>query len=457
MRRNIFFFILIAAISLSGCKKILNVVSPNAVEDGNVFSTAAGVRNARIGLYSSLQNKNYWGAYFPLLAEGYSDNGTTGGYDVIDLNEIAAKSLSTTNLYAQNIYQAIYSTIYTANKIIENVDGKTIAGLASGEQNTILGEAYFVRGMSEFDLLRLYGEHWDKTSAFGISIVLTAKDSKTAVKRSTVAESYSAINTDLQKALSLITVNNGRQYISPAAANALLARLYLYSGDFTQAATYATKVIDEPDFALFTPANFTRIYSEKLTAESIFELKFDQQNQSTYNTATYSRDAALRSDVQFLASADLNTFFESRPADKRSALVNFTDNDLSIQPDGRTQKYRGETTKDNSGYIIRLAEVYLIRAESRGRTNGLADLNKIRTSRGLAALTLSDVPDSDDYLNAILDERRAELNFEGHRLFDLARTGKLASVLGATVIPILPIPQREIAATNGVVVQNPGY
>ena len=165
----------------------------------------------------------------------------------------------------------------------------------------------------------------------------------------------------------------------------------------------------------------------------------------------------MRSDVTFIANADLNTFFENRPDDKRAQLVDFVNNDVSIEPDGRSQKYRGETTKDNSAYIIRLAEVYLIRAEASGREEGLADLNTIRESRGMSDLTTEDVPDDESFLNAVLDERRAELNFEGHRLFDLARTGKVEEVLGSGVNPIMPIPQREISATNEVVKQNPGY
>jgi hypothetical protein len=161
--------------------------------------------------------------------------------------------------------------------------------------------------------------------------------------------------------------------------------------------------------------------------------------------------------VTFLAAEDLNTFFTARPTDDRASLVDYVNVDQSIQPDGRTEKYRGETTKDNSAYIIRLAEVYLIRAEALGRVNGLADLNNLRQYRGMANLTAANVPNDATYLNAVLDERRAELNFEGHRLFDLARTKKVAEVLGASVNPVLPIPQSEISATGGVVVQNKGY
>lgn len=444
-----------ALIMFSSCSKILDVTSPNAVDDGTIFTSLNGLLNARIGMYSTLQDKNYYGGSFPLVSECYTDNGTTGGYDVIDLNEIAARVVTPPNLYVQNIYLAIYNTIYSANKIINNIDN--VPDVPADQKSNILGEALFVRALGHFDLLRLYGEHWDKTSSYGISIVLTSDSLKASIPRSSVNDSYVQILKDLNQAISLLNSYTGNQYISPAAANALLARVSLYYQDYNTAIDAAGLVIADNTFSLFPTGEVSKIYTDRLTAESIFELKFDLQNQSQYNTLTYSREDALRSDVNFIASQDLNDFFLSRPDDSRGALVDTIDEDPSIQPDGRTQKYRGETTKDNSGFILRLAEMYLIRAEAAGRTVGLVDLNTLRVNRGLPALTSGDVPDDETYINAILDERRAELNFEGSRLYDLARTGNVENVLGAGILPIMPIPQREISATNGIVVQNPGY
>ena len=442
--------------TITSCKKILDYTSPNEVGDNTIFTSVAGLHNARIGMYNTLQDRNYYGGYFPLFTECYTDDGTTGGYDVIDLNDIAARTVGTANIYVEQSYNAIYNTIYTANKIINNIDN--VPDLSSDEHDNILAEALFVRALAEFDLLRTWGEHWDKSSQFGISIVTSTDAPKDPVARSTVEESYQQIIGDLTQAISLFNNYQGNQYASDASAKALLARVYLYHGDMDLAAQNAMEVIGDENFSLFGKDDFTKIYTEKETEESVFELVFDSQNPSAFNSATYLRDDALRSDVFFIANADLNTFFENRPTDLRSNLVDFVDNDVSIEPDGRTQKYRGETTKDNSAYIIRLAEVYLIRAEARGMTStGLADLNKIRTSRGMTALKLADFETEDDYLNAILDERRAELNFEGHRLYDLARTGKVSDVLGEDVNPIMPIPEREINASNGVVEQNPGY
>lgn len=446
----------VVLISGTSCRKILDITSPNEVSDGDIFTTVSGLRNARIGMYNTLQDRNYYGGYFPLIGECYTDDGTTGGYDVIDLNEISYRAVSPANIYITQSYNAIYNSIYTANKIINNIDA--VPFLATDEHDNTLAEALFVRALADFDLLRFWGEHWDRSSAFGISIITNTDAPKEPIARSSVEESYQQILTDLNQAIELFNSDAGTQYATSLAAKALLAKVYLYYGDKEQAASYATEVIESGSFELLGPDDFHKVYTTKLSSESIFELVFDPQNNSAYNAATYLRDDALRSDVIFLASADLNTFFESRPGDRRADLVDFVNNDVSIEPDGRSQKYRGETTKENSAYIIRLADIYLVRAEALGLDGGgIDDLNTVREARGLDALSSENVETEDDFLNAVLDERRAELNFEGTRLFDLARTGKVEEVLGIGVQPIMPIPQREIDGTNGVVEQNPGY
>lgn len=445
----------ILVIGTSSCEKVLDITSPNEVGDDEIFTSVEGLRNARIGMYSTLQNRDYYGGYYQLVGESYTDNGTTGGYDVIDLNEIAARFVSPDNIYIQQTYNAIYNTIYTANKIINNIDN--VPDLETEERDNTLAEALFVRGMAEFDLLRFWGEHWDRSSAYGISIVTTTGNPSEPVARSTVEQSYQQIISDLEAALGLFNSNPGAQYATDLAAMAMLARVYLHYGDKDQAAAMATAVIESGTFELLGPEDFQNMYTSKLTSESIFELVFDPQNISAFNAATYLRDDALRSDVIFLANSDLNIFFQNRPGDRRGELVDFINNDVSIEPDGRSQKYRGETTKENSAYIIRLAEMYLVRAEALGLDGGLDDLNTIREARGMDPLSAEEVGSEDDFLTAVLDERRAEFNFEGSRLFDLARTGKVEAYMGNGVLSLMPIPQREIDGTNGVVEQNPGY
>jgi hypothetical protein len=451
--KNILLFSFAAIVS-SSCQK-LDVSSPGDVPTSEVFKNADGLRSALTGMYSSMQVKEYYGAYYPLMADLNSDALTQGGYDIPDLNEIGNHAITAPNLYAERIYVAIYNTIATANAILQEVDVITDPNLGEDEKKTIKAQALAIRALCHFDLLRMYGYHWDLNSPNGIPVITTVQKATDIVPRSTVADTYTAIIKDLTDANGIIPTGfTNARYANALFIKALLARVYLYKNDLANAADFATQVINEGTFSLLDAASFPTIYSGRLSAESIFELSFDAQNQSFYNGTTYVRPEALRTEVFFLANQNLDHFFQARPGDKRSELLDFVNNDPGILPDGRTLKYRGEVTKDNPAYMMRMAELYLIAAEAKKLNGGgLKYLNQLRENRGMNDLLPADVPDQGSFLQAVLDERLSELNFEGHRFFDLARYQKIKDVLGVSN----DIPQREIIATNKLVTQNPGY
>ena len=456
---NNIFIVCTTAILLFSCQK-LDVNSPTDVPTDLVFKNADGLRSALVGLYNNLQQRDYYGAYYPLMTDLNSDICTAGGYDIPALNEIGAHAITASNLYVERMYLAMYKCVANANAIIASVDGISDPNLSTEEKKKIKGQALAIRGMVHFDALRMFGYHWDNASANGVPIVLTVQQAADVVSRSTVAASYTAILKDLNDADALLAAaSTDAKYSNKLLVKGLLARVYLYKKDYSNAATFATAVIDDGTFSLLNTADLPGIYAGRLSAESIFELSFDAQNQSAFNGTTYVRPDALRTEVFFLASQQLNTFFEARPTDKRSELVDFVNNDAGILPDGRTLKYRGEVTKDNPAYILRIAEMYLIAAEAKKLAGGgLTDLNTLRENRGMVALDAGDIPDEATFLQAVLDEREAELNFEGHRFFDLARYQKIESVLGvANTNAVFPIPLRELLATNNKLVQNPGF
>jgi starch-binding outer membrane protein, SusD/RagB family len=462
------FALLLIAILFSSCKKFLDQTSPNEVEDQNMFKDKNSLLSARIGLYNTLQSQYYYGGYFPLMVDAYSDNGTAGGYSSPALDEFTYKSLTPDNIFLDEYWIAAYNTIYTANEILSHIDVIQDPTLDDSTRNDVKGEAYCIRAMAHFDLLRMFGEHWDVTSPLGIPLVLKVAQPTDIFPRNSVQDCYNSILSDLNNALALVSNDNVEDatgefktagYVTNYFVQGLLSRVYLYEKDYNDASQYSSDVINSGQFALLDASDFTKIYTSKLSSESIFELLFNIQDRSQYNSLTYVRSDALRSDVYFLANAELDTFFMNRPGDLRAQLLDFDpdDNDPSIQPDGRTQKYRGEETQDNSGYIMRISELYLIRAESEGATGDFSDcqndLNSIRENRGLSDLT--DVGDG-NFENYVQDERRAELNFEGNRYFDLARIGQ-TSIIGAYILPDFPIPQREVTASKGEIVQYPGY
>jgi starch-binding outer membrane protein, SusD/RagB family len=454
--KKISLLLLLSITFLSSCK-LLEQESPDNIPSDKVFETADGIRAAHGGMYTLWGNENYYGGYYTLALEAHSDNGATGGYVVESLDELGQKRLTPNNLFLERIWIAIYATTNSANQILENIDKNTT--LEQAERDNIKGEALFVRALTHFDALKMFGKHWDNSSEYGIPVVLRTQTVSNIVARSTVQDTYTAILKDLSDAENLVNnnVKKGKIYITKNAVKALLARVYLFQNDKQNALKYAQEIIDSKKYNLFDAIDFEKLYSGRQTQESIFELKFDVQNRSALNGLTYRRDVAPRPDVSFFAAKDLNTFFENNKGDVRATTVDFVNNDASISPDGRSQKYRGESLQDNPAYILRYAEMILIAAEAKGWTNGLADLNTIRTRRGLTALSQTDVNTEAKFIKYLLDERRAEFNMEGQRFSDLARFNLVEEILGKDVKSVFPIPLREVEATKGAIKQYPGY
>jgi starch-binding outer membrane protein, SusD/RagB family len=451
--KKILFFISICTFLCSGCG-FLELESPNAIKTEDVFKDADGIRSARIGMYTSLASANYYGGMFPLATSCYSDDGANGGFSVLAYDELGGKTLTAENFVVGNLWVAIYNANAAATQILANLG--RIDGFDAGEKDNILAEALFVRALCHFDLLRCFGEHWNQNSALGIPIIKTPQAFDATVSRASVKECYDLIINDLYEAEKVIKKGSSKNYITKDAIKALIARVCLYGKDKATALKYANEVInDGTDLALLPAAEYGKVFSTRTSPESIFEIGFNAQNRSSYNQLTYVADSATRTEIIFLAAKDLGDFFDSRKSDARASLVNFKIYHPSVSPDGRTEKYRGEQTRDNPAYVLRVAEMYLIAAEAAGRANGLATLNTLREKRGLPKIP--SVASDDAYETLILEERRAELNWEGHRYFDLARMDKVAKVLGKDVKANFPIPAREITASGGKIVQNTGY
>jgi starch-binding outer membrane protein, SusD/RagB family len=459
--KNIFFYIkntlfTLAILSVTSCS-LLDQTSPDNAPAEDVLASADGLRAARGGMYSLLCNENYYGGYYPLALDAHSDNGATGGYEVVSLDELGAKALTPANLFVERIWLAIYGVNNAANQILANVDKNQ--DLDSIEKPNIKGEALFMRALTHFDALKMFGEHANLSSSFGIPIITRPQTVSDLAARATVAVSYQQIITDLLDAEKLVKADTKKSnvYVTPNAVKALLARVYLFMKDKKKAEEYAQKIIDSKVYDLYKTNDFSKLYLERETAESIFELKFDAQNRSAYNALTYKRADAPRPELSFMVAKDVDDFFKKAPNDVRSTLVDFKNNGSGVSPDGRSQKYRGESNQDNPAYLIRYAEILLIAAEAKGYPAGLADLNNVRQKRGLTALTIASANNEASFLDFLLAEHRAEFNMEGHRFVDLVRFGKVKSVLGKDVLDAFPIPLREIAANKGRLVQYTGY
>ncbi len=443
--------------SFTACN-LLDEQSPNEIPALDAIKNGASAEAALYGIYNSMQQKGYYGGQFALIGEAMTDNAATGGYQVISLDELGNKAVTPANVLTEELWLSAYRVVANCNGLLTALP--KVSDLALARKKDIEGQARAIRALAHFDLLRYFGEHWKANSTFGVPIVTTVQTINDRPARATVGAVYKVVTDELTAALGLLdAAKETPQYVNVQTVNALLARVYLYQKQMAKAAEYATKVINSKKYDLLDAKDYGTVFSGRRTSESIFELAFDVQNKSAYNGLTYARDEAARPEVNFMASADLNDFFtNTRSGDIRATLVNFdsTANDLTIQPNGRTEKYRGEDIRDNPAYIIRLAEMYLIRAEAKGKVDGLADINALRAKREIYLLLPAMVLTDDAFRTAILEERRAEFNFEGHRLFDLARLQRLKTDIGiADFRSIAPIPGREIKAAG--LTQNVGY
>jgi hypothetical protein len=455
-------FLLIVLSSATSCD-FLELESQNDLDADTYFTETQHAEDALIGVYSSMQSPSYYGGYYLLASEPLCANSVTGGFDNINIDEFGFQAVTPSNIIVEEMWYSIYNVIANANRLIEGIEKINSPEWEEDDtrKNEIIGQARALRALAHFDLLRFFGEHWDTGSVYGVPIVDHVQEIGDVEPRATVADTYSFIISELEASLDLVNQDErDAAFVNVQTVNALLARVYLYQGDNdTKIIEYADDVIaDNTNYYLVGMDEYSSVFNSRETPESIFELAFDSQNRSRYNGLTFSRPDALNTEVNFLSAKELADFFNKsdRDGDVRATLVDSVNNDTSIQPNGRTQKYRGEVNEDNPAYILRLAEMFLIRAEAKGFAGGgITDLNTVRNARGLSDAAPADASEFEGFL---LGEIRAEFNFEGHYFFDLARLELIESELGLEAYRgILPIPLREITATGNVVEQNPGY
>ncbi|HTI93008.1 MAG TPA: RagB/SusD family nutrient uptake outer membrane protein [Puia sp.] len=447
--RIIVLLVLITTVTAS-CRKFLAVQPVDSVSDQVTIVDAASAQTAVRGAYRVLANDNYYGSLFQTFGYLPGDNVQwTGSQSIIQ--QFITHNITSDNGNIESVWSGIYATINIANHVIAKVPLVNDATLTTALRNQLTGEGYFIRALAYFDLARTWG---------GVPITLsptTSPNSKDSLKRSTVAQVYTQVLSDLNAADSLLPLPTAQ---NPVRANketawALKARFYLYQQNWTLAETYASQVLaDTKNYALLTPySSFFQPASAVATKESVFELSYS----TTYPNGhrTYWQPPANGGTRQW-APNDAFVALVNDPTigGNRSVLVAKTTAGLWYG----NLYYRSPAT--DPAYVIRIAELYLIRAEARANLNelpgALSDLNAIRTRAGLGGST---AVSQGDILLAIENERRIEFALEPHRWFDLVRTGRAAAVLGVSDPNkyVFPLPLAEVGLSKGNLSQNTGY
>jgi starch-binding outer membrane protein, SusD/RagB family len=369
------------------------------------------------------------------MLEYQTDNVTLSGTTTDPLFFAATRQHSPAMENSTYVWYVAYKIINLANQNIESVKEG-----ANPKNDYLVGENYFMRAMAEFDLLRVFAKPYTSgTENPGILLRLVST-SPDKLARATVGQSYNQVVTDLLKAASLMEngTTRGVEYASKEAAWALLSRVYLYMEQHDNAIEYATKVIESSRFQLETTASYLDLFHNTPNSkESIFVMKHlikDDKGLASLGSM-YLTDGSGWGEVYI--SQPLRNLMIQNPSDVRYTLIK-----PQLKSDGVTVETRNGIPKYfitkfsyqdgrvtlSSPHVLRLSEMYLNRAEAYAKkndnANALADANVIRQRAGLsggALYSTGNLQGASSVLMAVLQERRLELAYEGHRAMDLFR------------------------------------
>lgn len=449
-------------ITSTSCKKTLEIEPKQNIDATNALNTIDDIKSAVTGLYGLMGSGALYGNNFNILAELQgSDDYISWRGTFQSFRQVSNKNMTTDNADVLRTWTSSYRAIILANNILDRL--KTIE-----PSNTLdKGEAYFVRGTLYFELIRYYALPYSDgstTTHLGVPIVNTPVYDETQASaktpRSTVEQVYAQAEADLLQAITLLPTTNDKR-ATKYTAMAFLSRLYLQkagtagagNANLIKARDYANQVINSNAYAL-NPL-VTIAFKNRNSSESIFEIQQNNQNNAGD------------------ANDGLTTFYASLPGSVGRADIRLLAAFVDLYEDDDDRKklltYIGTGARPGNTYtakwtdfgqnlpVIRLAEMYLTRAEANFRLGTsigdtpLNDVNKIRErahASTLGAVTLND----------ITNERALELAFEGSRIHDLKRLKKATGdYLYNDPALVFPIPDREIKASNGVLVQNPSY
>lgn len=444
MKKIVYIFIALALTTLS-CKKMLDIQPTDSISSEQAINDAAGVQKAITGAYYSLHDAGNYGRNMVIVEDLAADNlswtGTMRDYLQIDENLIAADNGITDGIWTSN-----YDCINRVNNVLYRIDG---ISMSDDNRDLYTGDALFLRALSHFNLVNYFG-------GIPIKTMPTLDLSTINQARNSVADVYSQIIADLTTAEQLLPPTRPLGWASSFSAKALLARVYLtkyhLTGDVATAALAITKageVISDGGFIM--APTFADLYNGN-TTESIFEVVFDAQNSN--RLAQYFFPVSLTGRYEVSPSPAFVEGFRATDTVRFLSSVAFDSKNL---PYGI--KYKDYTSGTDRVYVLRLAEMYLIRAEARAYTNGNIeairdDIDVVRTRAGLDPTTAADYPE----LKLVIEnERRHEFAFESQRWSDLVRTKRAATVLGIDPkYTLFPIPLSELQ-TNNLMTQNPGY
>ncbi|OAQ42372.1 hypothetical protein A5893_04480 [Pedobacter psychrophilus] len=458
----------------TSCEKLLDKEPTDKLSLEDVFKDTQGAKTALAGAYKSLLTINVYNRnvmVYPDLMGGNIKYSKTANFILDDIyNLIQNQNDCTMN----DTYSDLYKQLNNVNNIIAYTP--TAAG-PEKDKNRMIAEAKCIRALIHFEILRIYARPFGYTpDASHVGIVINLKPQlfgDPAPVRSTVAQCYTAIKNDINEAILLfdnsnVVFPNGYQqnYFSKLNAKAFLSKIDLYSNNFSEAFQLADEVIKEGTYKLLTNAQYVGSWAGRIpSSESIIELPVENDFSSSSLGSYYQ--ISLTPDGMYAATNDILNLYSSTDIRGRNNM--FIANTINSTVFYSTKKYEKGSINATPIKLLRLSEIYLIRAEAAAELNRYDvannDLNIIRKRADSNATDLNLTVKS-DLINAVLLERRKELAFEGNLFFDLVRrnqginrndcTSPNCSLAFSDYRLVMPLPAQTINA-NTAIKQNEGY
>jgi hypothetical protein len=474
-------------ILVTSCEEFLDIkpvsqgiAIENQSSDSILFKSASEAESALAGVYAEFRNEYFELDYF-VNGDAQSDDAYAGADNPANF-QIDDYAIDATNLNITRDWAYLYSTIGKANTVINNIPSVVDPELTSQRKQEMISEASFIRAFAYFHLVQLWGD---------VPLQLTEVKSISAENldeiypllfpaRAPQADVYAQIIKDLEAALiGVKPLNANKNIVTTGAVNTLLAKVYatIEPHDWSKVLKYCNDVIAGP-YSLLPEYDQLWDNSVENSAESIFEINYEGSSSSGNWGVNMFRGLDWK---KFnIPSNDLvNAFDNEGDMVRKNSSIAFEDvtGHWSDQHWPQTNypfvnKYRALDQPSPQNYIFfRLADILLLKAEALNETGdvaGAAELvNQVRNRAHLANTTANT---QDAMRLAIEKERRLELAFEGHRWFDLKRTGRAIQVINAVTDfglasmsynlteskLVWPVPQTEIDK-NSKLEQNPGY
>lgn len=478
MKQIKFLLLLLIAVSITSCEDtFLSPELETGINADNYYKNDSEIETGILNIYDGIQgvnalkitnnNLNHGVQVEFYVTEMLSDNTQTKSSEG-EAAQFEMFSVQSTNGIVADYYRSYYNVIYRANLVLENLGNASASNMARYE-----AEAKFLRAYAYFNLVRLYGD------IPLIDRVIAPLDTETSFTRVSTTQIYDLIVADLQNASANLVDGGSKDQASKAAAQGLLAKVYLTLGRYGEAQSLCEDIMD-PSRGFALESNFKDIFYNEGNDEVIFSIGYisgsndDSQNFSAEWLNAVGRTSGVNYvTADAIASLDANGGDRTQYSYREDGTQAGSYQVVKYLPDGDATLGIPVTSPDptsggNDWIVLRYADVVLMHVESilaggasTTSSNAIASFQMIRDRAGLPTAVTSITKEE------LLEERRVELAFENQRLFDLKRFGLAQQVLSAfstanglgftTTDLLLPIPQVEIGLSNGVLTQNPGY